>query len=77
QLISKYKKLEHLAIPNDIDFFSIKALSRESMDKLTKIKPQSIGQASRVGGISPADISVLVVYLEALRKRQGSTKEAV
>lgn len=74
QLINKFKKLEDAVIPSDINYYGIKALSKESMDKLTKIKPQSIGQASRVGGVTPADISVLMVYIDALRK---SGKEAV
>ncbi|MFN8672850.1 MAG: tRNA uridine-5-carboxymethylaminomethyl(34) synthesis enzyme MnmG [Candidatus Sericytochromatia bacterium] len=73
-LINKFKKLEDMPIPADINFHSIKALSRESMDKLSKIKPQSIGQASRVGGVTPADISVLMVYIDSVRKAK---KEAV
>lgn len=75
QLINKFKKLEDMPIPGDLNYHSIKALSRESMDKLAKIKPQSIGQASRVGGVTPADVSVLVVYLDALRK--GASREAI
>ncbi len=75
QLIGKYKKLEDMPIPTDLNFHTIKALSRESMDKLAKIKPQSIGQASRVGGVTPADISVLVVYLDAVKK--SKSREAV
>ena len=67
-LINKFKKLENMQIPADIDYYSIKALSKESMDRLSKIKPQSIGQASRVGGVNPADISVLMVYLDALKR---------
>lgn len=68
QLINKFKKLENMPIPSDINYYGIKALSRESMDKLSKIKPQSIGQASRVGGVTPADVSVLVVYLDAIKR---------
>lgn len=75
QLINKFKKLEDMPIPSNLDYNAIKALSRESMDRLSRIKPQSIGQASRVGGVSPADISVLVVYLDALRK--GASREAI
>lgn len=75
QLINKFKKLEDMPIPSNLDYYAIKALSRESMDKLTKIKPQSIGQASRVGGVTPADVSVLVVYLDALKR--GASREAI
>lgn len=75
QLINKFKKLEDMPIPSNLDFYAIKALSRESMDKLSRIKPQSIGQASRVGGVTPADVSVLVVYLDALKR--GASREAI
>lgn len=75
QLINKFKKLENMPIPSDINYYGIKALSRESMDKLTKVKPQSIGQASRVGGVTPADVSVLVIYLDTLKK--GGNREAI
>ncbi len=68
QLIDKYKKMENMPIPSDINYFGIKALSRESQDRLSKIKPQSIGQASRVGGVTPADVSVLVIYLDAIKR---------
>lgn len=74
QLINKFKKLENMPIPSDINYYGIKALSKESMDKLTKVKPQSIGQASRVGGVTPADVSVLVVYLDTIKK--GANKQA-
>jgi tRNA uridine 5-carboxymethylaminomethyl modification enzyme len=74
QLINKFKKLENMPIPADINYFGIKALSREAMDRLSKIKPQSIGQASRVGGVTPADVSVLVVYLDATRR---AVREAI
>ncbi|GIW22147.1 MAG: hypothetical protein KatS3mg068_1154 [Candidatus Sericytochromatia bacterium] len=74
QQINKFKKMENISIPSNIDYYSIKALSREAQDKLSKIKPQSIGQASRVGGVTPADISVLIVYIDALRKAK---REAV
>jgi len=73
-LINKFKKMENTHIPLDIDYKSIKALSREAQDRLSKIRPQSVGQASRVGGVTPADISVLIVYIEASRR---AVKEAV
>jgi len=72
--INKFKKMENISIPSNIDYYAIKALSREAQDKLSKIKPQSIGQASRVGGVTPADISVLLVYIDSIKKAK---REAV
>ncbi|MBI1808245.1 MAG: tRNA uridine-5-carboxymethylaminomethyl(34) synthesis enzyme MnmG, partial [Ignavibacteria bacterium] len=61
--VEKFDRLEGLAIPEDIDFSRIRSLSTEGKEKLAKFKPISIGQASRVNGVTPADISVLMVYL--------------
>ncbi len=61
QLADKIKKLEHIIIPDTIDFTRYNSLSTEARQKLTRIKPKTIGQASRIPGISPADISVLLV----------------
>lgn len=60
---SKILKFEDIALPPDFDYFSLQALSYESREKLTKMKPQTIGQASRISGVSPADVSVLIIYL--------------
>ena len=65
--VEKFKKLEKKRLPDNIDYFSIKGLCLEARQKLDKIKPNSIGQASRISGVSPADISVLLVYLETYR----------
>lgn len=62
--IDQSLKQENMLIPNDIDFTDIKGLRKEAQQKLNKIKPLNIGQASRISGISPADISVLIVYLK-------------
>ena len=61
--VEKVKRLESLRIPTGFSFNSIKALSIESRDRLTKIEPTTLGQASRVAGVSPADIQVLLVHL--------------
>jgi tRNA uridine 5-carboxymethylaminomethyl modification enzyme len=66
--IERAQRLEHTPIPEDLDYYQLKGLSREAQDKLTRIKPQSVGQASRVGGVTPADVSLLVVHLE-MRQR--------
>lgn len=58
----KLQRLEHLIIPQDFDYQKVISLSAESKDKLSKIKPTSIGQASRISGVSPSDVSVLLVH---------------
>ena len=64
QQVEKFKKLERKLLPHDIDYSTIKGLRLEARQKLNKIKPNSVGQASRISGVSPADISVLLIYLE-------------
>ena len=61
--VEQFKKLENKRIPENIDYDSIKSLRIEAVQKLKEIRPVSIGQASRISGVSPADISVLLVYL--------------
>jgi tRNA uridine 5-carboxymethylaminomethyl modification enzyme len=56
-------ELEDLEISNKIDYDVVKALSSEGREKLKKMKPKTLGQASRISGISPADISILMVYM--------------
>ena len=63
--VAAFRKLEAKKLPDDIDYSSIKGLRLEAASKLDKYKPVSIGHASRISGVSPADISVLVVYLES------------
>ena len=58
-------KLEKIRIPDDIDYKNIKHISTETRDKLAKIRPVTLGQASRIGGVKPADISVLMVLIES------------
>ena len=62
--IEHFKKLENKLIPENIDYTKIGNLRIEAVSKLEKFRPRSIGQASRISGVSPADISVLLVYLE-------------
>jgi tRNA uridine 5-carboxymethylaminomethyl modification enzyme len=64
QQIERFKKLEKRKLPLNIDYRDIKGLRLEAKEKLNAIKPESVGQASRISGVSPADISVLLVYLE-------------
>jgi len=68
--VARALKLEGKLIPKDIDYMSIKELSAESAEKLQKVRPTSIGQAARISGVSPADIGVLMVYLEVNRRKE-------
>lgn len=67
--IAKFKKLEETALPEDIDYLGIDGIRLEAREKLDQFRPRSIGQASRISGVSPADINVLLVYLEKLKRR--------
>ena len=61
--VEKYKKLENKKIPDTVDYDQIGNLRTEARQKLKQVKPLNIGQASRISGVSPADISVLLIYL--------------
>lgn len=63
EVAGRITKYEHLVLPSDMDYFSLTALSYESREKLSRLRPHTIGQASRITGVSPADISVLMVFL--------------
>ncbi len=67
--VEKFKKLEQKLLPEDINYEDIKGLRLEARQKLNKIRPNSVGQASRISGVSPADISVLLIYLETYNKK--------
>lgn len=64
QRIEKFKKLENKKLPQDMDYNAIEGLRIEARQKLTEIRPLSIGQVSRISGVSPADINVLLIYME-------------
>ncbi len=66
--VEKFKKLEAKLLPKEINYEDIKGLRLEARQKLNKIRPNNVGQASRISGVSPADISVLLIYLETLKK---------
>ena len=67
--VKQFKKLELKLIPEDINYDDVSSLRIEARQKLTKLKPANIGQASRISGVSPADISVLLVYLESYKSK--------
>lgn len=74
KMVEKHKQLENKAIPSDFEYLNIKGLTKEALEKLKNIRPLNIGQASRISGISPADISVLIMYLDGKIKIDGSLK---
>ena len=67
--VEKFKKLETKLLPEYMNYEEIKGLSLEARQKLNKFKPHSIGQASRISGVSPADISVLLIYLQVNKNK--------
>ncbi|MGB9780708.1 tRNA uridine-5-carboxymethylaminomethyl(34) synthesis enzyme MnmG [Caldanaerobacter sp.] len=69
--IEQFKAMENKKIPEDIDYYQIHGLSNEAKEKLSRIRPTSIGQASRISGVSPADISVLLIYLQQMRRKKS------
>ncbi len=69
--IEKFKNLEKIKLPEDIDYSLIKGLRIEATQKLTKMKPENVGRASRISGVSPADCEVLLVYLEQRRRKNN------
>ena len=75
QQVTQYKKLENRKLQMDFDYAQVKGLRREAIQKLNLYKPMSIGQASRISGVSPADISVLLVYLEQMRYHKNADQK--
>ena len=68
--VESFKKMEKKLLPEDINYEEIKGLRLEARQKLNRIKPYSIGQASRISGVSPADISVLLIFLEQYNRNK-------
>lgn len=70
--IEKFEDLERMKIPNNFDFSKIKGLRLEAMERLVELEPINLGQASRISGVNPADISVLMIAMESLRRKNES-----
>ncbi|SUL38177.1 tRNA uridine 5-carboxymethylaminomethyl modification enzyme GidA [Staphylococcus aureus] len=64
QQVEKVKRMEEKKIPEDLDYSKIDSLATEAREKLSEVKPLNIAQASRISGVNPADISILLIYLE-------------
>jgi tRNA uridine 5-carboxymethylaminomethyl modification enzyme len=67
--IERFERMENKLIPDNLDYSRVKGLSKEAVDRLSAVRPISVGQASRVSGVTPADISVLLIFLEQERRR--------
>ena len=74
QQVAKQQRLEALAIPPDFDYERLTALSYEGREKLTRVRPRSVGQAARIPGVTPADVRVLLVALEARRRAREAPR---
>ena len=68
--VEKFKKLENKLLPDNINYLNLQGICLEARQKLDKFRPNSVGQASRISGISPADISVLLIYLEQMKSKK-------
>ena len=69
--IKQFRRMERMIIPPDFDYSKVKGISNEAREKLSKVRPRSIGQASRISGVSPADISILMIALEAWKREMS------
>ena len=76
EIVKRFRKLEDVRVPGNLDYAEIKGLSREVREKLTNIKPTSLGQASRIVGITPAAVSTLAIYLRK-KGRNGQNESSV
>jgi tRNA uridine 5-carboxymethylaminomethyl modification enzyme len=75
--IDRVARQAHRQLPPDLDYAAIETLSKEAREKLTKVKPLTIGQAARIGGVNPADVNALLVYLEVRSRTSVTTESAV
>ena len=75
QQVAQFKKLEGKKLPEAFDYGQVKSLRREAVQKLNQVQPATVGQASRISGVSPADISVLLVHLEQMKGKESGKEE--
>jgi tRNA uridine 5-carboxymethylaminomethyl modification enzyme len=69
--VEKMRHIDHIRIPENFKYLNVNGLRNESADKLSRIMPRTLGQASRISGVNPADISILMVHLEASHSKKG------
>ena len=74
--VDKLKHIDKIKIPQSLDYHQVKGLRAESGEKLAEIQPQTLGQASRISGVNPADISILMVTIEAMSRKAAEAKKA-
>ncbi|MBS6952863.1 MAG: tRNA uridine-5-carboxymethylaminomethyl(34) synthesis enzyme MnmG [Enterocloster asparagiformis] len=75
QQVAQFKKLEGRKLPEKFDYAQVKSLRREAVQKLNQVQPSTVGQASRISGVSPADISVLLVHMEQMKGKESGKEE--
>ncbi len=75
QQVAQFKKLEGRKMPEQFDYAQVKSLRREAVQKLNQVQPSTVGQASRISGVSPADISVLLVHMEQMKGKESGKEE--
>lgn len=75
--IAQAEKYDHVKLPAELDYQQLVHLSKETREKLNTIRPETLGQAARIGGVRPADVSVLMVYLESQRRRDRQSERLV
>jgi tRNA uridine 5-carboxymethylaminomethyl modification enzyme len=71
--IDQMTKQANRKLPSELDYHAIDTLSKEAREKLAQVRPLTIGQASRIGGVNPADVNALIVYLELRSRQQAAT----
>lgn len=75
QQVAQFKKLEGRKLPESFEYSKVKSLRREAVQKLNQVQPATVGQASRISGVSPADISVLLVHMEQMKGKESGKEE--
>ena len=73
--IARHRATEHTLIPKELDFTVLDGITVEARDKLTRLRPDTLGQASRIAGVSPADVSVLMMYVHRLGVDSGGAAD--